>query len=1141
MINSLLAPHPSPCARVENRMKIASLILIFGLLVPARPLASQQADLKWHDDLARIDDLTLQWVLPAADSLCKVLADSVASRYGPRSFELTEVLLRRLRVARASSDSTAGAQARELVELRRALVPSQDARLVPVLIEAARVATRAGEYERSRLLLQESLTILQAASPRDSLHLADVHQEMGVIDFDQRNPLAAEPQIEEAYRLRRRVLGEQNRDTAKSRLFRGIVKLQTNRPAAARSDYQAAMKTLRATLGDHHPEYLWALNAYASFLQSQSEFAAARTAYEAILKIKGEQGSAKDLAAAWTLNNLAGVTLAMADYPQAESLYLEASEIRRSFLGAHPLTAKSLTGCGTMVLLRGDYARARQLLDEAYSIFVNKGLTEEPDAALCLMNQGFVHYWTGDTDEARDDYAAARPTLLRKGRPQDQVTCLEGLAECLATQGRTAEAEAAYREALGIAQKAFGPNSHHTGLAHISLAQALSHQRRFAAADSAFVAGLQEIERSPRPHDYFLGSALYDYGQDQLGRGSAQTAFAALQRSTRLLRPSLEPSHPHLVRCWTEMAWAAEAMHQPAQALRLALKADGLEGAHFQANLPFMAEHHALLYREALEPASAVAVSILARADQTTRDEAAAAWTAVANSRMLILDRSIARTHSLASHSPEGDAAFRAFAAASTRLANLYARRGGQGDEAYLGLLKQAIAERDAAERVWAASAMHTTLHPEVPIALRQILHRVPRGSVLVGYVRYPSRFGGDDLARPFSYGVFVGRPTGEVAFLSLGDAGVIDPLVRHWQQRLTNASVDLRLTPDLAEQRYFSTADSLRRSVWDPLLPYLREATQAIVVPDGSINLVAFAALPTDSTHFLADQALTIRLVTAERDLIEPRAKVGKGLLAVGDPDFDASGPHPELPRHSTADALALLRRGRDCQELSDLTFGRLPATGAEADTIGRLWCRTYPSVKPEVLLGPEATKQAVKEKGPGKRVLHLATHGFAFDPECGSGAPSHSLSASGLLDLRTGLALAGANRRPASEPSGDDGVLTAEEIRSLNLSGVELVVLSACNSGGGVPVTSEGIVGLRRSFQVAGVRNLVVSLWPVADESTRAWMNAFYRELWSSQHDPTVAALGASRSLLAERRRAGRSIHPFYWGGFVAVGGGP
>jgi CHAT domain-containing protein len=138
----------------------------------------------------------------------------------------------------------------------------------------------------------------------------------------------------------------------------------------------------------------------------------------------------------------------------------------------------------------------------------------------------------------------------------------------------------------------------------------------------------------------------------------------------------------------------------------------------------------------------------------------------------------------------------------------------------------------------------------------------------------------------------------------------------------------------------------------------------------------------------------------------------------------------------------------------------------------------------------------------------------------------------------LLSGLALAGANRRAAAGVKDEDGILTAEEVIALNLEGVQWAVLSACDTGLGQTRAGEGVFGLRRAFQIAGARTLIMSLWSVSDEATTTWMRALYRARLEKQLNTAEAVRDASRSVLQVRRSKGLSTHPFYWAAFVAAG---
>ena len=138
----------------------------------------------------------------------------------------------------------------------------------------------------------------------------------------------------------------------------------------------------------------------------------------------------------------------------------------------------------------------------------------------------------------------------------------------------------------------------------------------------------------------------------------------------------------------------------------------------------------------------------------------------------------------------------------------------------------------------------------------------------------------------------------------------------------------------------------------------------------------------------------------------------------------------------------------------------------------------------------------------------------------------------------LLSGLALAGANRRAAAGIDEDDGILTAEEVAALNLEGVEWAVLSACDTGLGTVTAGEGVLGLRRAFQVAGVRTVIMSLWSVEDQAARQWMAALYRARLDDRLDTADAVRQASLTVFRERRAKRQSTHPFYWASFVAAG---
>ena len=220
------------------------------------------------------------------------------------------------------------------------------------------------------------------------------------------------------------------------------------------------------------------------------------------------------------------------------------------------------------------------------------------------------------------------------------------------------------------------------------------------------------------------------------------------------------------------------------------------------------------------------------------------------------------------------------------------------------------------------------------------------------------------------------------------------------------------------------------------------------------------------------------------------------------------------------------------NCSAMHTMQFSDLPSSAKEVENISRLWKRGVNEPGEVVeLTGELAGPERFKALAPGRRTIHLAVHGFVAGTDCADPVRNENPL------LLTGLALAGANRHGTAE-SAEDGILTAEEIASLDLRGVEWAVLSACDTGLGKTTASEGVFGLRRAFQMAGAHTVIMSLWPVEDKVTTEWMQSLYEQRLSKHMDTANAVRTANLETLKRRRAAGQGTHPFYWAPFVAVG---
>jgi CHAT domain-containing protein/tetratricopeptide (TPR) repeat protein len=313
-------------------------------------------------------------------------------------------------------------------------------------------------------------------------------------------------------------------------------------------------------------------------------------------------------------------------------------------------------------------------------------------------------------------------------------------------------------------------------------------------------------------------------------------------------------------------------------------------------------------------------------------------------------------------------------------------------------------------------------------------------------------------------------------------------PLTREALRARVRPYVDMIAGRDL---RVLQEASGLHALLLGPGGSRVTGARRLVIVPDDVLWELPFQTLRSAAGKFLVETAAIsyapslATLGTRTRDAQAVRAE--GAVLALGNP--------------AIADAVGGAPGTRDSTRLAPL-----PHAEREAREVARL----YGGDAARAYVGTEATEQVLRQEAGRNRVLHLATHGILDDR---SPMHSHVLLARGASP-------------------GDDGLLEAGEILSLPLH-ADLVVLSACESGRGRVAPGEGLIGLSWALAVAGARTTVVSQWKVDSASTTALMLAFHRE--RRRGASTAQAL---RVAAARLRETPEYRHPFYWGGFVAIG---
>lgn len=332
---------------------------------------------------------------------------------------------------------------------------------------------------------------------------------------------------------------------------------------------------------------------------------------------------------------------------------------------------------------------------------------------------------------------------------------------------------------------------------------------------------------------------------------------------------------------------------------------------------------------------------------------------------------------------------------------------------------------------------------------------------------------------------------------------------------------------------------------IWQPILKVLpRGVTKIYFAPEGIFHLFAIENLPFDGKsgkelHRVTSIASLVRRNTGSQHI--DRAKT----LLVGGLNYDSAAADSVDRPCSNRDASDYLKQ-RGIGSNTRL-FSYLSGTRAEVDSIGRMIA--------EASTRHEMSEATLKSQFPQYSVVHIATHGYSLDvgirkrPELLADSIPYDKSL-----VASGLALSGANVA-INRQTGEDELLSAEEICDMDLSNVDFVVLSACETAKG-SISDEGAAGLVRGLKNAGVKTILATLWKVDDTSTMLFMKELYRQL-SSGADKYDAYVNAQsyvshyvqkipyRKFSPKTLARGREIYyaeraysdPYYWAPFILI----
>ena len=912
----------------------------------------------------------------------------------------------------------------------------------------------------------------------------------------------AEPLLQEALRIRQKVLGPDHPDTASSLNRLAVLYQDMGEYAKAEPLYQEALRIRQKVLGPEHPGTASSLNNLALLYQDMHEYAKAEPLYREALRICQKVLRPEHPETATSLNNLATLYWRMGEYAKAEPLYQEALRIRRKVLGPeHPETASTLNSLAVLYQDMGEYGKAEPLYQEALQIWQKILGPEHPDAATSLNNLASLYQAMGEYAKAEPLFQEAlriRKKVLGPEHP-DTAESLNNLALLYEGMGEDAKAEPLFQETLQIVQKVLGKEHPDTAISLNNLAALYQAMAEYAKAEPLFQEALRIRQKILGPDHPETAISLNNLGALYWTMGEYAKAEPLYQEALRIRQKILAPWHPDTALSLDNLALLEFDLGRIDEATALARQASAAELTILSKVFSFTSEQQRLAYLDVFHPYSLFPFLKGTEADLAN---------AVLRYKGVVLDSIVEdRLLAEASQGTEDQKLVEQL--------NLDKRQLGQ-------LLLQPVQKLSAetnqriealegeVEKIESQLAQHVAglgqVRHALSVSLEQVQPTIPNDGALIEYLRYGHYLGKEKWEQ--RYGAIVLLSKGAPLWIPLGKASEIEHLVRRYGALVRGSPQEDELSENL---------QALYEALWAPIDQALPSQIKRIIIsPDGELNFISFATLLTKDKQFLA-QTYEVQYVASGRDLLrEPKPSTSKEVVLFANPDFDLASTTMLAKADNGSGSI----RGSEKRDVEDWSFESLTGTQKESDEltkkfIGWGWTPTDFTAK-------EATKEALL-KIHSPYILHLATHGFFAKEDPTATQPDalsndrQSVTKSRFFKNpmhRSGLALAGAQttieawKRDEVPPVENDGILTAEDVSTLDLQGTWLVTLSACDTGSGEARAGEGVMGLRRGFIQAGVQNLLMTLWPISDEVTVQIMSDFYEAAHQSGNAPEALA---------------------------------
>lgn len=941
------------------------------------------------------------------------------------------------------------------------------------------------------------------------------------LDYDGKY-LKAVPLAEKAVAIRERIFGTTHVETAAALDTLCLAYRHAGRYVDARHAIEIALPIRERKLGPNHPETARSLNNLGAVLYLLGDYRSSELYYKRALEIRESVLGRDHIDTTTSMGNLGDLYGTLGDNTKAQRLIKNALSIRERVNGNSPETAEMLGRYAGTVFDSGNFREAEAIFAQSNSMFEKTLGPNHPRLAGSYYSLGFAAYKLGAYKRAEELLLQSLSIheLNRDARDAKVATTLNGLGLLYARIGEYVKAEAFFQRAISLKRQS-------TDAVVVDDSAAINNLGELYLSMGRVEDARDLLEQSLATKKTLLGNShtrvaitLQNLATVFRVSGDLVRAEALFKKSLEIKEASLGKDHQFNSETLVSLGSLSWQRGKLQDALVFYARAQANHAQNADRILATLSESRNYDYVRTLayDTHRFISFSI---ANQTRAGIKLGLDAALLYKARALDSISNANTRFRNSNHPEVAALFDQ---RSQLVNSLSALAYGNANASSFRREGRQIRQLEIEQEALAVELIPRTedVPPRVSRNEPNFQLALPERSAFLEWFRYfpfdPNTLGvnGTQLSSmaPARYAVFIIRSDGEIALIDIGSA-----------ERIEVAVTELRTALSRPGQLDLSANIRLGHLLFSQLEKHLTGVNRLLVAPDGLLNLVPFSAL-VDGRGLLLNSRFEISYLTSARDLLRKKdpATHERRVVVVANPLFGSSrAHHPGLSNTSSFRSADIDRSGFEFRPLTN--------SQQEADALGMLLGSSS-----SVLTGEQANETVLKGmKSPS--ILHIASHGFflsdkEFYAEIGRKSDENEYLP--FLEnplLRSGIALAGANARKSGEH--DDGILTALEVAQLDLSGTELVVLSACDSGIGEIRNGEGVYGLRRALVLAGAETQVTSLWKVSDEATRILMVSFYEKLLKGE-----GRSEALRHAQLELMQNPKYSHPYYWASFLPIG---